>query len=284
MEAGWRSERNAGRVLERATQLGDGPGDAAELAPTDAVEDGAQQLVADRVDLIEHAASGLGDADDHDAAVLRHAGPFDEPTLLDPVDRGRSRSTGKRCRTSASRLIGISPLRWSVYRMCSCAMLMPIRSSRSLDAHLIWFIAARKSAMMGPYGSSAGSARRGRRGGPFRISSYHVNNLIGVNHRVNLNRLTSHAGVPDALRPDDRAPAGHELRRPAGGRQAGGGERLRCVLPGRPLRELSRAGRPAHHRRLDRRRRAGPRDPADRARRARLAGDVPPSRASSPRS
>ena len=34
---------NTGRVLERTTQLGDGPGDAAELAPTDAVEDGAQQ-------------------------------------------------------------------------------------------------------------------------------------------------------------------------------------------------------------------------------------------------
>ena len=33
-------------------------------------------------------------------------------------------------------------------------MLMPIRTSRSLDAHLTWFIAARKSAMMGPYGSS----------------------------------------------------------------------------------------------------------------------------------
>jgi len=33
-------------------------------------------------------------------------------------------------------------------------MLMPLRTSRSLDAHLTWFIAARKSAMMGAYGSS----------------------------------------------------------------------------------------------------------------------------------
>ena len=36
---------------------------------------------------------------------------------------------------------------------------------------------------------------------------------------------------PRALRPDDRAPAGDELRGPAGGRQARRGERLRRLLP-----------------------------------------------------
>ena len=77
---------------------------------------------------------------------------------------------------------------------------------------------------------------------------------------------------------------GMSLRRPAGDRQARRGERLRRVLPLRPLRELPGRGRQADHRRLDRRRRAGPRDRADRARRARLAGDVPPSGQPSPRS
>ena len=59
--------------------------------------------------------------------------------------------------TSASRLMVISPLRWTVYMMWSWAMLTPWRSSRSLDAHLSWLIVARKSAMMvlgrvGPFG------------------------------------------------------------------------------------------------------------------------------------
>ena len=39
--------------------------------------------------------------------------------------------------TSARRLIGISPLRWSVYMMLSWAMLMPSRTRRSLIAHFI---------------------------------------------------------------------------------------------------------------------------------------------------
>ena len=51
-------------------------------------------------------------------------------------------------RTSARWLMVISPLRCSVYMMLSCAMLMPSRSSRSLDAHLSSLIVARKSAMM----------------------------------------------------------------------------------------------------------------------------------------
>ena len=66
--------------------------------------------------------------------------------------------------------------------------------------------------------------------------------------------------------------------------QARRGERLRCVLPVGPLRQLPGRGRPAHDRRLDGPRRPRPRDRADRARRARLAGHVPPSRARSPRS
>ena len=58
--------------------------------------------------------------------------------------------------------------------------------------------------------------------------------------------------------------------------QARRGERLRRVLPGRPLRELSRARRQADDRRLERPRRPCPGDRADRPGRARLAGHVPP--------
>src|SRR5258705_5943034 len=42
-----------------------------------------------------------------------------------------------------------------------------------------------------------------------------------------------------AIRPDDRAPAGSDLCRAAGHREASGGSRLRAPLPVRPLSELS---------------------------------------------
>ena len=41
--------------------------------------------------------------------------------------------------------------------MWSCAMLMPRRRTRSLEAHLSIVIAALKSAMMGAYGSGGGA-------------------------------------------------------------------------------------------------------------------------------
>ena len=50
------------------------------------------------------------------------------------------------------------------------------------------------------------------------------------------------------------------LRRPAGGRPARRGGRLRDALPLRSLRQLPRRGRPPHHRRLGRPGRARPRD------------------------
>ena len=54
---------------------------------------------------------------------------------------------------SARRLIGISPQRWSVYRMLSWAMLRPSRRTRSLEMALSAMIVDRKSAMIGAYGS-----------------------------------------------------------------------------------------------------------------------------------
>ena len=67
-------------------------------------------------------------------------------------------------RTSASRLIVMSPWRWTVYMMWTWAMLTPSRRSRSLEAHLSWVIVARKSAMMAAVRSldgPAGSTGRG---------------------------------------------------------------------------------------------------------------------------
>jgi hypothetical protein len=63
--------------------------------------------------------------------------------------------------TSASRLIGISPQRFSVYRMLSWAMLSPSRMTRSLEIALSVVIAVRKSAMMGASGSSGAEAAFG---------------------------------------------------------------------------------------------------------------------------
>src|SRR5436190_563315 len=82
-------------------------------------------------------------------------------------------------------------------------------------------------------------------------------------------------GGADALRADDRAPAGDDLRRPAGGRKACRGRRLRDAVSLGPLLELSGTGRQPDDRRLGVSRRPGPGHDANRPGHARLAGDVP---------
>ena len=70
--------------------------------------------------------------------------------------------------------------------MWSWAMLMPSRSRRSLEAHFSCLID-------GPEVGDDGTVRVVRTlaavgpPGVVVIISYHVNNLTGVNHRVNLN-------------------------------------------------------------------------------------------------
>ena len=82
----------------------------------------------------------------------------------------------------------------------------------------------------------------------------------------------------DAVRADDRAPAGPDLRRAAGRRPSGRGGRVRDAVPLRPLRELPRRHRRADHRRLGRARRPRPGHDAHRARDPRVARHVPQPR------
>src|SRR5258705_13560648 len=77
-----------------------------------------------------------------------------------------------------------------------------------------------------------------------------------------------------AIRPDDRAPAGPDLCRPAGHRQASRGGRLRAPLPVRPLPELSWPVGRADDRCLGRPRRPRPGNVTHRARGADVAGHL----------
>ena len=96
-------------------------------------------------------------------------------------------------------------------------------------------------------------------------------------------RLSGYSSAHDALRPDDRAPAGAQLRRDPGPGPRGGGGRAGGVLPLGPLRLVPRSRRPADHRRVGHPGRAGARDEHDPDRLARLAGHLPRSPAPSRR-
>ena len=74
-------------------------------------------------------------------------------------DRWRWRTTRPGCRRGW--LIGISPFRCSMYRMWSCAMLMPAGAAARSTAHRARVIVARKSAMMRSVGVRLGG-RSGR--------------------------------------------------------------------------------------------------------------------------
>ena len=153
MEAEWRSGVGPVVASSAARRSAIAWAIAVSWDGLEAAEDGPQQVVAEGVALVEHLDAGGGEPDQHDPAVLGHARPLDEPRSsirsMSPVAFDSETS-----RTSASRLIGISPSGWSVYMMWSCAMLTPSRSSRSLMAHLICVIVARKSAMMRSVGSA----------------------------------------------------------------------------------------------------------------------------------
>src|SRR6476659_9009615 len=87
-------------------------------------------------------------------------------------------------------------------------------------------------------------------------------------------RTTESREGRNALRADDRAAAGAVLGGAARDRPACGGRGVRVLLPVRPLPELPGPGGQSDDRRLGRPRRAGPGDVADRARNARVAGDL----------
>ena len=186
MESGMGIGWHSGRLLEPATQLGDGPADRGDLGPPDTAEDRAKQVGADGVDLFEHPAARVGHADHHDAAVLRDPGPFDEPAFLDAIDQAGRVRQGH-----------LEHIRQPAHRHLAVALerVHDVELGHA-DAHPDQPFARRALDLVhrGPEVGDDWGVRvvrdRAHGGGVGRrlISSYHVNNLIGVNHRVNLNR------------------------------------------------------------------------------------------------
>ena len=61
--------------------------DATKLRYRQPLQDRAQEVVAERIDLAEHRFPGGGDPDQHDPAIGGDAIALDEPALLEPVDQ-----------------------------------------------------------------------------------------------------------------------------------------------------------------------------------------------------
>src|SRR4029077_296503 len=76
----------------------------------------------------------------------------------------------------------------------------------------------------------------------WRDSLCHMNNIADADHPVNLNG-PCRVQESDALRPDDRTPAGAQLWRPGGDRYASRGKWVRYLVSIRSLSELSRPDR-----------------------------------------
>ena len=177
---------DTGGVLERATQLRDGPADDRELASTDPPEDGPKQLSADRIYFLEHSAADIGHADEDDTAVFVDPGPFDEPALFDAIDEA-----------SRVRQRHMQDFRQAAHRHLA-APLEGVEDVelRHADAETQESLA--RSALdlvhRGPEVGDDGGVRvvadlaRWGSLGHMALSSYHMNNLIALNHRVNLNR------------------------------------------------------------------------------------------------
>ncbi len=78
--------RPTGGLGEGVTQCCRRLTDASKLGSIDPAENGPEQLVAERVDLLEHLLALRRDLDEDDTAVFWDARPLDEAALLDPVD------------------------------------------------------------------------------------------------------------------------------------------------------------------------------------------------------
>ena len=63
--------------------------DADELRLVETIEHPLEQGGPRQLDIVEHLATGRGDAHEHDPAILRDADPFDEPPFLDPIHETR---------------------------------------------------------------------------------------------------------------------------------------------------------------------------------------------------
>ena len=73
--------------VEGDAQVGDGLGDTGQARTAQSTQHAAQELVAQGVDLFEHACARRRDPDEHDPPVLRDPRPLDEPAFLDAIDQ-----------------------------------------------------------------------------------------------------------------------------------------------------------------------------------------------------
>ena len=241
-------------------------------------QDVAHQLVAEGVVLLDHPRAGFGHVDEHDPPVLRDTDAFDEPALLHPVDQARSRWTATR---PAAPRDGSSASRRALQRVHDVEM--GHADAQPHEASLIAQLQrADRHADVGDDAVSRLIAR-GRLGvrGLLRPRQSFVSRECMVRQRIILS-----TGL---IRPTCRSrpmrfalmiepQQGSHYDDQLADRPPRRGGRLRDPVPVRPLRELSGRFGSTHHRRLDRRRRSGARDGADRARGAGVAGDLPDPR------